>query len=117
MKEYNSLIIGEQIKKYRTLRGYSQQKLADIIGVSASYIGEIERGGGSDNSSISIKNIVNISNALNVSLDDLASDNIEYPKYKVSDSKISSMVKEMYSMSLTQLNLFYSIIKIFIGKN
>lgn len=115
MKDYNSLVIGAQIKKYRTLRGFSQQKLANLVGVSASYIGEIEHGGFSENSSISMKNIVNISNALNVSLDDLASENIEYHKYRTDNSKISSMIKEMYSMSLSQLNLFFNIISIFIS--
>ena len=30
--------IGNNVKKYRTLAGYSQVKFADILGISLSYI-------------------------------------------------------------------------------
>ena len=35
---------GECIKFYRELRGYTQEQLADMIGMSASYFGYVERG-------------------------------------------------------------------------
>ena len=35
---------GECIKYYRELRGYTQEQLADMIGMSASYFGYVERG-------------------------------------------------------------------------
>jgi len=37
-------IFGENIKKYRTLKGLSQAKLAEILDISPNFISEIETG-------------------------------------------------------------------------
>ena len=38
-------IIGEQIKKFRLKKGYTQEKLGDIIGVTTKAVSKWERGG------------------------------------------------------------------------
>lgn len=42
--EMNYLVIGEKIKKYRKEQKIPQQKLAKIIGISASHMCNIEKG-------------------------------------------------------------------------
>ena len=38
------LILGKNIKIYRYKKGYTQEKLAEILDVSTNYIGRLERG-------------------------------------------------------------------------
>jgi transcriptional regulator with XRE-family HTH domain len=37
-------IFGENLKKYRTIKGFSQAKLAEILDISPNFISEIETG-------------------------------------------------------------------------
>jgi len=37
-------ILGENLKKYRTIKGFSQAKLAEIIDISPNFISDIETG-------------------------------------------------------------------------
>lgn len=37
-------IIGRRIRAYRKLKGYTQQELADELGISIAVIGSVERG-------------------------------------------------------------------------
>jgi transcriptional regulator with XRE-family HTH domain len=53
---------GENVRKYRLLNGYSQEKLAEITGLHRTYISDVERG----KRSISLENIRKISVALNI---------------------------------------------------
>ena len=56
------LEIGDNIRKARKQRGYSQEEFADIAGFSRSYYTEIETG----KRNISILNLIKIIGALNV---------------------------------------------------
>ncbi|MFC1986094.1 helix-turn-helix domain-containing protein [Chloroflexota bacterium] len=56
------LKIGDNIRKVRKQRGYSQEEFADIAGFSRSYYTEIETG----KRNISILNLIKIMEALNV---------------------------------------------------
>ena len=44
MNDINYSEIGNKIKQKRRELGYSQEELAELCGISASYIGHIERG-------------------------------------------------------------------------
>ena len=56
------VILGTNIKKYRTIRGFSQAKLAEIIDISPNFISEIETG----KRWLSSDTLVNLAEALNV---------------------------------------------------
>lgn len=65
--------LGNRIREERIRARLTQEKLAEIVGCNESYIGQIERG--AKNPSLEI--IVNIANALNVTVDYLLADNIK----------------------------------------
>lgn len=59
--------IGQRIRNYRTARGLSQEKLADLCGCHPTYIGQLERG----EKNATIESIDKIATALDVSLSKL----------------------------------------------
>ena len=65
--------IGNKIKQRRKEMGYSQEELAEMCEISASYVGHIERG----TKKMSIPIAVNIANALHLSLDYLFLDAVD----------------------------------------
>ncbi len=60
-------ILGQRIRNYRTSKGLSQEKLAELCGCHPTYIGQIERG----EKNATIESIEKISEALNISLSEL----------------------------------------------
>ncbi|MRH44957.1 helix-turn-helix domain-containing protein [Aquibacillus halophilus] len=58
---------GRRIKAYRKLKGYTQVKFANKLGVSVSIIGEVERG----NRMPSDELLEKITDVLNISIDEL----------------------------------------------
>lgn len=60
-------IFGRNIKKYRTRRGFSQEKLAELSGLHWTYVGSVERG----ERNISLKNIKKLADALEVKIAEL----------------------------------------------
>jgi len=65
------LSLGLRIKTMRKARGFTQQKLAEMVGVSRTYIQTLE----SNRRLPSMKLLQNLARALDVSLSDLVSDN------------------------------------------
>ena len=55
-------ILGENLKKYRTFKGFSQAKLAEILDISPNFISDIETG----KRWLSSDTLVNLAEALNV---------------------------------------------------
>ncbi len=55
------------IKKYRKLRGYTQEQLAEILDMSVRQIQRIDN----NSSGISLETLQNLVNALDISKDDL----------------------------------------------
>lgn len=62
-----AIALGDNMKLYRKQKGYQQNELADILGVSPNYISLIESG----KKYPSLKTIAAIANALSVSVTDL----------------------------------------------
>ena len=60
-------IIGQRIRNYRTGKGLSQEKLAELAGCHPTYIGQLERG----EKNATIESIEKISIALDISLEKL----------------------------------------------
>jgi transcriptional regulator with XRE-family HTH domain len=58
---------GNQVRKYRSLLGISQEKLAELSGLHRTYIGHVERG----EVNISLLNLFKISKALKITAEEL----------------------------------------------
>ena len=65
MSDINYIKIGNKIRQKRMQLGYSQEYLAELCGISASYIGHIERG----TKKMSISIAVSLAHVLHLSLD------------------------------------------------
>ena len=65
--------LGKSIRKYRKNKNLTLLKLAEMIDVSESFIGQVERG----KNKPSLETVVNLANALGVSVDDLLYRNLE----------------------------------------
>jgi len=65
MKNLNYREIGMRIKKSRTGIGYTQEKFAELTGISTSFVGHIERG----EKVPSIETLAAVSRVLGVSID------------------------------------------------
>ena len=66
--------IGERIKVNRTRQGLSQEKLAEMCGLSKTHMSHIETG----NTKGSLPTFIQIANVLQISLDDLVCDSLSY---------------------------------------
>lgn len=94
-------IIGQRIRNYRTELGLSQEKLVDIAGCHATYIGQLERG----EKNATIESIERISIALKIPLSKLFenlggnkdySRNIPLKCYELLSSKSISEQAQLY---------------------
>lgn len=60
-------VIGERIRNFRKEKGLSQEELADIANLHATYIGQLERG----EKNATLESIEKVAKALEISLEDL----------------------------------------------
>ena len=72
--------IGRRIKYYRAERQLSQEALADAVHATSVYISYIESGSRAP----SLETLLNVANALDVSADDLLTDNLKHSSSPVS---------------------------------
>ncbi len=66
----NYFKIGEKIRKYRKAKGFSQEFLAEKVGISVTHMSHIETG----NTKLSLPVLVDLAKALEVQTDDLLTD-------------------------------------------
>jgi transcriptional regulator with XRE-family HTH domain len=101
-------ILGENLKKYRTLKGFSQAKLAEMLDLTPNFISDIETG----KRWLSSDTMVNLASALNVEVYELIKP-YEYPADKISDfiktytEKASKAASDAVSSSLENLRKQY----------
>ena len=95
---------GIRVKHYRTQIGYSQEKLAEKVGITAHTVGYIERG----KNTISFSKLPALCAALNIEPYQLFIDtnNIETP-----NDKILKINEILTLVSDKQLNIIYEITK------
>ena len=94
-------IIGQRIRNYRTQKGLSQEKLAELAGCHPTYIGQLERG----EKNATLESVEKIASAMDISLSELfdklgksGGDNIAAKCYDLVASKNEAEHKQLYKM-------------------
>ena len=94
-------IIGQRIRNYRTQKGLSQEKLAELAGCHPTYIGQLERG----EKNATLESVEKIASAMDISLSKLfdklgksGGDNIAAKCYDLVASKNEAEQKQLYKM-------------------
>ncbi len=86
------MTIGQRITYYRTLKNYSVNKLANLAGISQSYLRDIELG----NKNPTVETLSYICDALDLSLKDFFDD------ATASSISSSSLLQQVYKLSPKQ---------------
>lgn len=94
----NMKMLGKRVRQGRLNKDMTQFALAEEIGVSQNFLGDIERG----IKAPSITTAIRLANVLNMSLDSLFADSLEIPAREVEDvyltdkqlAVLKKMVKE-----------------------
>ena len=94
-------IIGQRIRNYRTKKGLSQEKLAELAGCHPTYIGQLERG----EKHATLESVEKIASAMDISLSELfdklgksGGNNIAAKCYDLVASKNEAEQKQLYKM-------------------
>lgn len=94
-------IIGQRIRNYRTQKGLSQEKLAELAGCHPTYIGQLERG----EKNATLESVEKIASAMDISLSELfdklgksGGDNIAAKCYDLVASKNEAEQEQLYKM-------------------
>lgn len=82
--------IGEKIRKYRRIRGLTQEKLAEKTNISTNFLGALERA----EKNLTLTNLINIANALDVTADMLLCDEIN-KGYIIKASLITEKIEKL----------------------
>ena len=101
--DLNYKALGARIREKRLVKGYTQDKLASIIGVSNPHVSNIERG----QTKVSLSTLVDIANALDTTVDELLCNNLKLGKPIIDrDIKI-----EIEKCSDRDSRILYNIVK------
>ena len=88
--------IGQRIRKFRKACNFSQEELAEMVGISTTHMSHIETG----NTKLSLPVFVDIANALSVQADELLYDTPQNTKtnmkQKIDEVLDSCTLKELY---------------------
>lgn len=98
-----SQFLAENLKAYRTKRGYTQEEFSKISGLARSTITNIESG----EANPALDKIIQVANALGVGVDQL----ISKPQRQISLYKEDEIPKEMRGKNVEILKLFPDAIK------
>lgn len=104
MDDFNYKIIGENIRKLRLEKQYTQEYLAEKIGVNTSHISNIEN----HRTNISLPTLVKVCNALNTTVDYM----IRHEYSNPSSSMDTIIIEEIKPCDLTTKERILQIIKI-----
>ena len=85
----NYSLIGNRIKTARKAKGLSQSELSELIDKSVGYMSYIETGSNKP----SLETLIQIANALDVTIDELLSDNL-VASSRVSNTQINQLLSD-----------------------
>ncbi len=95
--------IGKRIRKYREARGWRQSDFAEMIDLSVTYTGMIERG----EKTPKLETFIKIANALNVSTDLLLADVVN-AQYEI---RSSELLDEIAALKPAERERIYRVIR------
>jgi transcriptional regulator with XRE-family HTH domain len=100
-------ILGRRIREEREKLNLTQEKLAEDIKISDSYLGQIERG----QRSITLRNLVNLVNRLGVTIDYLLSDSVKASD----DALLNEWLQLMDGRSACEKSMALGVMKVMFG--
>ena len=104
----NSDSMGKKIREYRSKQGWSIEECSEKIGISAQYLGNIERG----NKVPQLKTFIKMLNVLDASADDVLQDSLTVG-YKNKSNDLLSKIEELDVEHKRQaIEIFESVISI-----
>lgn len=75
--EVDYLAIGQRIRKFRLERGFTQERVAEMAGLTPTHFSHVETG----NTKVSLPSLLRIAASLDVTLDDLVCSNLTHTKH------------------------------------
>ena len=96
--------LGKRIRFYRTQKGMTQQRLAEIVDIVPSNVSHIERG----TNKVSLPTLVRIANTLEVSIDQLLCTSLEVSSYNLNED----IAKLLEDCSDKEIDAIADIIKV-----
>lgn len=94
----NYIVIGQRIRNFRKQKGWTQAKLAEFANVEPSNISHIERAA----TKLSLPTLIQIANALEVTLDELVYDNLKKSNH-VSVMEINQLLSDCTAAELSAI--------------
>lgn len=76
MAELDYKAIGERVRQLRTQRGYTQEKLSELAGISPQHFSNIENG----MTKVALPTLIKITNALDCSIETVLCDSLSHAK-------------------------------------
>lgn len=101
----NFTAIGDKIRNRRTKLGLSQEQLAELCGITSSYVGHIERG----SRRLSLNTAISISSVLGISLDYLL---LDVKNENSDDGVLESISADLKNHSPEQVGKFLGTVRI-----
>ena len=105
--DYHAL--GKRIREERLRLNLTQEKLAEEVGVSTAYIGQIERG----ERSLTLDKLVKVVNRLGVTIDFLLADYV----IATDDTSMNLLIQLMHDRTPEEKTLAINILKVLFAKN
>lgn len=97
-------LLGQNIKKLRIKKGFSQQELAELVNIDQRNMSNIECG-----NNFPTKTLMKLANVLDVSLPEL----FDFNYLKLSEASIKQeIIEKLDKLSLKELQIIYRLIKI-----
>ncbi|MBE3569982.1 MAG: helix-turn-helix transcriptional regulator [Bacillales bacterium] len=99
-------IIGERIRTFRKEKGLSQEELADIANLHATYIGQLERG----EKNATLESIEKVAKALEISLEDLFRS--IHPNPNSQEYTLSKIITRLQTQSIEDQKVFLHLLDV-----
>ena len=103
----NYLELGQKIRIARKRKGYTQAEVAEILGYSVQHISHVENGV----TKMSIEFVVSLANCLEVSLDELFSDSLNFKGSEKTPYGVNSIMENCTKEERISLVKVLSLIK------